>query len=72
MLQDTSSTSSPQSEQSIGEYDESTLVFRPVQLDHCGQEDDSEQVDVRDLIREQENINFFFRSGILEPHFSLT
>ncbi|ULU06093.1 hypothetical protein L3Y34_018170 [Caenorhabditis briggsae] len=46
---DTSSTSSPQSEQSIGEYDESTLVFRPVQLDRCGQEDDSEQVDIWDF-----------------------
>lgn len=57
MLQETSSTSSPQSEQSIGEYDESTLVFRPVQLDHfggAGQEDDGEQVDVRFLKRSSE------------------
>uniref|UniRef100_A0A1I7T0N8 Ras association domain-containing protein 1 n=1 Tax=Caenorhabditis tropicalis TaxID=1561998 RepID=A0A1I7T0N8_9PELO len=48
-FQETSSTSSPQSEQSIGEYDESTLVFRPIQLESCGQEDDSDQVDIWDF-----------------------
>ncbi|CAI2339105.1 unnamed protein product [Caenorhabditis sp. 36 PRJEB53466] len=46
---ETSTTSSPQSEQSIGEYDESTLVFRPVQLDQCGQEDEGEQTDIWDF-----------------------